>query len=73
MNITFLRGPTVPLKKMLLLMKYQHVADVAVEIHSCAKCVKGGLGGVDRHYYPSVFKMCLQKDRSPEKFQFCNF
>ena len=54
-------------------MKYQHVADVVVEFYSCAKCVKGGLGGVDRHYYPSVFKMCLQKDRSPEKFQFCNF
>ena len=25
----------------LLLMKYQHIADVVMEFHSCATCVKG--------------------------------
>ena len=27
-------------RKILLIMKYQHVADVIVEIYSCATCVK---------------------------------
>ena len=38
----------------------------------CNVC-KGCLGGVEKHYSPSVFKKYLHKDRSPGKFQFCNF
>ena len=29
------------IKKKILLMKDQHVADVVVEFYSCATCVKG--------------------------------
>ena len=32
-------------EKNLLLMKYQHVADVVAEFHSCVACVKGVWGG----------------------------
>ena len=38
----------------------------------CDLC-KWGLGGFESHYNPSIFKECLQKNRSPENFQFCNF
>ena len=41
-------------------------------LHLCDVC-KGGLRGVERHYNPSVFKKCVHKNRSHEKFQFCNF
>ena len=39
-----LRGPhrqkITKLKKKILLMKYQHVANVVLELNSCATCVK---------------------------------
>ena len=37
----------------------------------CDMC-KWGLVDFERHYNPSIFKEYLQKNRSPEKFQFCN-
>ena len=49
------------------------------EVSICSRCCCGilqlcdeckcSLGGVERHYNPSIFKKCLQKNRSPEKFQ----
>ena len=42
-------------KNFLLLMKYQHVADIVVKLYSLATCVKG-VGGIERHYFPSIFK-----------------
>ena len=53
-------------------MKYQQVADVVVELYTCATCVKG-FKGLERHYNPSLFKKCLQKNRFHEKFEFFNF
>ena len=41
-------------------------------LHLCVVC-KWGLGRVERHYNPSIFKEYLQINRSPEKFQFCKF
>ena len=32
-------------------MKYQHVADVVVEVYSCATCIGGGLNGTTIHQY----------------------
>ena len=34
-----------------------------VNLHRCEMC-EGGLGGVERHYNPSTFKKCLQKNLS---------
>ena len=38
----------------------------------CDVC-KGAFRGFEWHYNPSIFKKCLQKYSSPEKFHFCNF
>ena len=43
-------------KEKLLLMKYQHVADIVVKFYSCATCVKWVWEVVERHYNPSLFK-----------------
>ena len=68
---------TVPPKK---LPKYNFFA--SIEVSTCSGCYgisqlcdvcKVGLGKVERHSYPSIFKKCLQKNLSPEKFDFCNF
>ena len=53
-------------------MKYQYVADVVLELYSCAACVKG-FRGFERHYNPSIFKKYMQKILTPEKFKLCNF
>ena len=53
-----LRGLFAPkndqIKKKLLLMKYEHVADVVVKFFSCATCVNGFDGGLNAttiHHY----------------------
>ena len=48
-------------------MKYQHEADVFFLWNLTARGGLGGLGGFERHYTTSIFKVCLQKNRYPEK------
>ena len=53
---TTVEAKSYKIKKNLLL-KYQHVADVAVDFYSCATCLKGVFREeVERHYNPSIFK-----------------
>ena len=68
-----LRGPYP--QKMTKLKK-----NASNEVSKCSGCCcgiqqlcdmcKGGSGAVERHYHPSIFIKYLQKNRSPEKFQF---
>ena len=37
----YAKGTRKKMVKKILLMKYQHVANVVVEFYSCATCVKG--------------------------------
>jgi len=67
-------------KKKLLLMKYEHVADV-VKFYSCATCVKGVYGGLNattiHHYLRNVrrkvaplksFKFATSKESNSDSF-----
>ena len=56
----------------LLLVKYQHVADVAVEFTAVQRALRG-FRRFERHYNQSISKKCLKKNRSPEKVKICYF
>ena len=51
----------------LLLMKYQHVADVVVEYYSCATCARGvgGEGGGGLHSPKGATRSQLMADDPP--------
>ena len=53
----------------LLLMKYQHVANVFMKFYSCATCVKGIGRDWTIHQY---WRNMEQKNHSPENFIFAN-
>ena len=68
---------TVPLKYDQIFKKMFFVYNEVSTSSGCScgilqlyEVCKGGLGGVERHYNPSLIKKCLQQNRSPVKFQF---